>query len=76
MKFVFEAYEGVGIVRTLNPEQAVVVVLVVPDMSDVADRIVEYLSAEYGVRRVPPPPEAADDWILRDESADGGSTPS
>lgn len=66
VKFAFESYEGVGIVRTLDRSAAVVVVMVVPDCVAAADHIVAWLEGAFGVRRVAAPPEAADDPLLRE----------
>ena len=37
VKFVFESYETVAVVRTLDRRAATLVVLVVPDFADAAD---------------------------------------
>ena len=64
VKSVFEAYEEVGIVRTLERHAAVIVVLVAPDFLAAADAIVADLERDFGVHRIPEPPEAAEDWLL------------
>lgn len=66
VKFAFESYEGVGIVRTLDRSAAIVVVMVVPDFVAAAGQIVAWLEGAFGVRRVTAPPEAADDPLLRE----------
>lgn len=64
VKFVFESYEEVGVVRTLDRHAALIVVLVVPDFLATAEAIVAELERDYDVRRIPVPPEAAEDWLL------------
>jgi hypothetical protein len=67
VKFIFESYEEVGVVRTLDRHAALIVILVVPDFLAVAEAIVAELERDYAVRRVPMPPEAASDWLLGGE---------
>jgi len=64
VKFIFESYEEVGVVRTLDRHAALIVILVVPDFLSTAEAIVAELERDYDVRRVPVPPEAAADWLL------------
>ncbi len=65
VKVLFESYEGVGIVRTLDRLVAVVVVVVATDLVAHAEAIAAALERDFGVRRVPPPAAAADDWLLQ-----------
>lgn len=69
IKFLFESYEGVGIVRTLNRHAAVIVILVVPDFLDTARDIIAALQREFECREIPEPEIAADDWLLKEELA-------
>ena len=69
-KFLFESYEEVAIVRTLDRRQAVIVVLAVDDFAADAHAIAAELCHLIDCQIVPPPPEAGDDWLLaamRDE---------
>ena len=54
VKFLFESYEGVGVVRTIDRHRAVLVVLAVPDLEDVARDVVRALTAEGACREVTP----------------------
>jgi len=63
-KFVFESYEGVAIVRTLDRRRAVIVVLAVNDFADTAREIVASLRGEIDCEELPRPPGAGDDWLL------------
>jgi hypothetical protein len=65
VKFVFESYEGVGVVRTLDRHAALVVVLAAPDFAAQARVIVRALATEAGCVEVPPPEDPHD--LLGDE---------
>ncbi len=66
IKFLFESYEGVGIVRTVDARAAVIVVLVVHDFLAVAREIIRDLQAAIECVEVAPPPIEADDWLMRE----------
>ena len=57
VKFVFESYEGVGVVRTLDRHAAVLVVLAVPDFEPQARAIVRALRSEASCEEIAPPAE-------------------
>lgn len=64
VKFLFESYEGVGIVRTLDRHTAIVVALVSRDFLADAHGIVADLQTRIACAVVPPPPDAGEDWLL------------
>ncbi|MBX3025505.1 DUF4911 domain-containing protein [bacterium] len=64
VKFIFESYEGVGIVRTLDRRAAVIVALISRDFLADARGIVADLQGRIGCEVIPPPPGAGDDWLL------------
>ena len=64
-KFVFESYEGVGIVRTVDQGAAIIVVLAVPDFLAVAREIIRDLQRQIVCVEIDAPPIAADDWLMR-----------
>jgi len=66
VKFLFEAYEEVGIVRTLDRHAAVIVVLVVADFLPVARAILDDLYARMTLTEIPAPPQPLDDWLMRE----------
>jgi len=68
IKFLFESYEEVGIVRTLDRHKAVVVVLVVADFVADAEAIVADAETRFGARRIAVPMEESEDWLLSDLS--------
>jgi hypothetical protein len=56
VKFIFESYEGIAVVRTLDRHAAVLVVLAVPDFLGDTQRVLEALADEIGCERIAPPP--------------------
>lgn len=66
VKFLFESYEGVAVVRTVDPRVAIIVALVVTDFLPVAREIIRDLQAHIACVEVDPPPTAADDLPLRE----------
>ncbi len=70
VKFLFESYEDIGIVRTLDRHRAVIVLLAAPDFVDDVEAILAELVASGGARRVAAPPEADGDWLMRAMQSD------
>lgn len=66
VKFIFESYEGVGIIRTVERKKAVIVLLVVEDFLEVARAILASLKNEVSLAEVPKPHDIGDDWLLRE----------
>jgi hypothetical protein len=62
VKFIFESYEGVAVVRTLDRHAATLVVLAVPDFEAQARLVVAALATEAGVTEIPAPPGDGD-WL-------------
>jgi hypothetical protein len=58
VKFVFESYEGIAVLRTVDRRTAVIVLLVAPDFVHEAWRILESLHAEVPWQRVSAPASA------------------
>ncbi len=65
VKFLYESYEGVGIVRTLDRDAAIIVALISPDFLDVARGILDSLQEQITVEEIPAPPDAGEDWLLQ-----------
>src|SRR5437870_4048818 len=63
VKFLFESYEEVAIVRTLDRRAATIVALVSRDFLEAARGILTSLGDT--VEEIPPPADAGDDWLLR-----------
>ena len=66
IKFIFESYEGVGIIRTVERKKAVIVLLVVDDFLNVARSILDSLQKEVPLTEIPRPDDIGDDWLLRE----------
>ena len=66
VKFIFESYEGVGIIRTVERKKAVIVLLVVDDFLNVARSILDSLQEEVPLIEIPRPDDIGDDWLLRE----------
>ena len=65
IKFVFESYEGIAVVRTLDKRAAIIVVLIAEDFRDVARGVLRSLAEQVRIEEISAPPEADDDWLLR-----------
>lgn len=55
VKFIFESYEGVAIVRTVDRAAAVIVLLVAPDFAGEARRILAGIRDEVAWEELEPP---------------------
>jgi hypothetical protein len=66
VKFIFESYEGVGIVRTVERKKAVIVLLVVQDFAPVARSILNSLKDDVPLTEIARPDEIGDDWLLKE----------
>ena len=71
IKFIFESYEGVGIIRTVERKKAVIVLLVVDDFLDVARSILDSLQKEIPLMEIPRPDDIGDDWLLQELEVEG-----
>lgn len=70
VKFLFESYEEVAIVRTVDRRTAIIVVLVVPDFLPVARAVLEELRTQVDCREVAAPAMETDDWLMREIDGD------
>lgn len=64
VKFIFESYEEVGIIRTVDRKKAVIVLLTVVDFFHVARSILDSLKRDVPLVEVPPPSDMSDDWFM------------
>jgi hypothetical protein len=60
VKFIFESYEGVAVLRTIDRRAGILVVLAVPDFLEQARRVVAWLATEMECREIDPPPGSED----------------
>ena len=67
VKFVFESYEGVAVVRTLDRRAATLVVLAVPDFEPVARSVIGSLVAEGVCEETGAPAGFDGDWLGADD---------
>lgn len=65
VKFLFESYEGVAVVRTVDRRAAVIVALVSRDFLYAARGLLVELCARLAIEEIPPPAAAGEDWLLR-----------
>jgi hypothetical protein len=66
VKFLFESYEDVGIIRTIDRKRAVIVLLAMRDFVDTARAILASLKNTIQLEEISPPTDAADDWFMKE----------
>lgn len=64
LKFIVESYELLGIIRTVDPEKAVIVLLVLEDSLNLAREVLAALCGEVDLEEIPRPAGLGDDWLL------------
>jgi hypothetical protein len=64
IKFIFESYEEVGIIRTVDRKQSIIVLLAMPDFVDAARAIVNSLKQDIPLAEIPRPADLTDDWFM------------
>jgi hypothetical protein len=64
VKFIFESYEEVGIVRTVDRKKAVIVLLAMRDFADTAREILESIKKDVPLQEIPPPANMPGDWLM------------
>ena len=82
VKFIFESYESVGIIRTVlrqaqhgeqsrtvDRKKAIIVLLAVDDFLDVARAILASLKNEVSLVEIPRPDDTGDDWLMKELAA-------
>lgn len=73
VKFIFESYEGVGIIRTVERKKAVIVLMAMDDFLSTARSILTSLKNEVLLTEIPRPAEIGEDWLLRDLATESPS---
>jgi hypothetical protein len=74
VKFIFESYEEVGIIRTVDRKRSVIVLLAMRDFAETARHILQSLQKEIPLREIAPRDAGDDDWFmaeLRGEERNG-----
>ena len=64
VKFIFESYEDVGIIRTVDRKKAIIVLLAMDDFLDSARAILASLEKEIPLRQISRPASIGDDWLM------------
>lgn len=65
---VFESYEGVGIIRTVDRKKAVIALLVVEDFLATARSILAALEKDIPLAEIARPADLGEDWLLQELS--------
>lgn len=73
VKFIFESYEEVGIIRTVDRKKAVIVLLAMADYLDTARAILSALEREIPLRQIPRPTDMKDDWFMAELTTESGA---
>ena len=71
IKFIVESYELLGILRTVDPATAVVVLLVLEDSLPLAREVLAALADEVDIEEIPRPAGLGDDWLLAELATAG-----
>ena len=64
IKFIFESYEEVGIIRTVDNARAVIALLAMNDFLDAAREILKSVGNDIPMREIPRPANMKDDWFM------------
>ena len=64
IKFIVESYELLGIIRTVDPAGAIIVLLVLDDSLILAREVLAALAGEVDMEEIPRPAGLGDDWLL------------
>jgi hypothetical protein len=66
VKFLFEAYEEIAIVRTIDRRSAVIVVLVMRGFLQPARAVLDEICRQLACVEITRPAEEGDDWLMRE----------
>jgi Domain of unknown function (DUF4911) len=70
VKFIFESYEEVGIVRTVDRKRAIIVLLAMEDFLDTARSILDSIERDAPIAEIPRPADVGDDWLMTELAAE------
>jgi hypothetical protein len=70
VKFIFESYEEIGIIRTVERHKAIIVLLAMPDFVDIARDILQSIKQDVPLREIPRPADTQDDWLMAELSTE------
>ena len=66
VKFIFESYEEIGIIRTVDRQKAIIVLLAMTDFVDTAHEIIESLKRDIPLAEISRPADLSDDWFMQE----------
>jgi hypothetical protein len=66
IKFLFESYEEIGIVRTVDRRTAIIVVLVMRDFWNDARAVLDELLSRLDCAEIARPADEGDDWLMKE----------
>lgn len=69
VKFIFESYDEIGIIRTVDRKKSIVVLLAMPDFVEVAHKIIESLKRDVPLAVISRPADMTDDWLMAELAA-------
>ena len=64
VKFIFESYEDIGIIRTVDRKKAIIVLLAMDDFLASARAILASLENEIPLRQIARTSTVSDDWLM------------
>ena len=64
VKFIFESYEEIGIIRTVDRQKAIIVLLAMTDFVDTAHKIIDSLKQDIPLAEIARPADMTDDWFM------------
>ncbi|HXF75436.1 MAG TPA: DUF4911 domain-containing protein [Methylomirabilota bacterium] len=70
VKFIFESYEDVGIIRTVDRKKAVIALLAMDDFLATVRRILDSLKSELPLRQIARPTDLTPDWLMAELAAE------
>ena len=64
VKFIFESYEEIGIIRTVDRKKAIIVLLAMTDFVDTAHKVIDSLKQDIPLAEIARPADVTDDWFM------------
>jgi hypothetical protein len=64
VKFIFESYEEIGIIRTVDRKKAIIVLLAMTDFVDTAHKVIDSLKQDIPLAEIARPADLTDDWFM------------
>jgi len=73
VKFIFESYEEVGIIRTVERKRAIIVLLAMNDFLVTARGILDSIGHDVPMREIERPTNLHDDWFMAELAAESAA---